>query len=94
MSKVLTLGELIAVLDDLKSPAADVSRRSATDLAESIAKIVSEFLDCDYGVADIFDGQLYVSLRPRKNGQPMPEILTDYDSDGEWNTQLIDDKTD
>lgn len=84
MARVLNLSEIIACLEELESPAADALHKSALVLAETAADLLAGRLGVDHGLADMWDGHLYVAFRPSHEGQEMPEILEDYDTDGEW----------
>ncbi len=86
MSKILDVNELLELAEDIKLPGLDELLANIEAAAENLTEAIAKHLDIRHTGADFergFGGLCGV-FKPKHEGQPMPEAMEEYDTEGDW----------
>ena len=85
MAKVLTTDEMIDALNEINPDAASQFRDQLVTLADAVAEDLANQLGIATSGAsnNTWEGTMAI-FKPAHDGQPMPDVLKDYDEGGEW----------
>jgi hypothetical protein len=84
MTKMLTLDEMMTALLETDRRLYQQHVPALRAVGQAVADDLGEALDIETGVADYHDGGLMVGFAPKSAAQPVPDVLSKYDVEGDW----------
>jgi hypothetical protein len=84
MSRMLNVDEMMAALYVLHHSRFESFKQSLEALGQEIADTLADTLDIENGRCEWWDGGTLTGFTPKTKEQPLPDVIAEYDTEGDW----------